>query len=118
MIQYNFDRQTINISYLSKENIKDIDEQINKKEERYGKMPINLFEKNKLNSGTYTEIIDGIIYYNPFVSVWDYIKKYDDVLFVKLNLNNITDKKTAFLYADEIIKYIKSRILNIEIERL
>ena len=118
MIQYNFDRKSVDISYLSKESIKDIDKQLNEVESQYGGMDISILGEDRLHYGCNPIKINGIKYYNPFVSVWDYIKEDDDVLFVELNLNNITDKKTALSYAKEIIKYIKCRILNSEIERL
>ena len=118
MVTYKFDTIQIDINYLSKKNIGDIDNQISKVESQYGKMNISLLGEDRLHYGCNTIKINGVKYYNPFVSVWDYIKKDDDVLFLELNLNNIEDENVALEYAKEIIKYIKCVILNKEMENL
>ena len=117
MIQYKFDRKSVDISYLSKENIKDIDKQPNEVESQYGGMDISLLGEDRLHCWYDTETKNGVEHFNPFVSVWDYIKEDDDVCMVKLNLN-LGNIDMAIEYAKAIRKYIKCRILNSEIERL
>lgn len=117
MITYKFNIKSVNIHYLSKEQIKDIDKQLNLIETHYGKMDVTFLEENKLHYGYDTVIKNGSEYYHPFVSAWNYIKENDDNCIIKLNIDwgNID---MALEYAKAIIKYIKCKILNNEIERL
>lgn len=117
MIQYKFNIKSVDIYYLSKKQIEDIDKQLNLIEAHYGKMDVTFLEENRLHYGYNTVIKNGSECYHPCVSAWNYIKENDDNCIIELNVD-WENKDMASEYAKSIIKYIKCKILNNEIERL